>query len=498
VSARSQQRSPEPAPEGREAVQRAPAASGSAVDPNAVQGRTSQFDAQHASLGLQFKKTCAPSESDPHVGDGEDGPAAAVETPLAGGTSVVVTKSGNLHLREEPSMDGKVLDKYPAGTVVTEHAARGDWVKVRVWSGHGGKTGWMEGSYLKVQPGLTLKDEGDDKGTPKDFTFAEAVGKAFDGKPTPDQAKQGAIGDCYLIAAMGALASTAGGQAKLMSMVSPHGVSDQYTVRFAEEQRDGTYKETSVAVDAWQPASGGKLKYALSGQPAADGKMPLWAAIIEKGYAFWKGGYEAIGGGGSPGGAMSEMAGVDVENKSIAWFSKDEDLTKAIQDNIANGKSMTAATKSKLGQTKESAFSGSAKGPYSASLDNVVVERSVKITDKEGAAPAVSDDGKGKLKAGAAEVGTIDYKKGKFSLTYADAAPAKAGDLTLECSVKYWLNRSPDIVANHAYVVKGATATAVSLHNPWGSYHPGEVDLKTFRNTYQAFSATAALGTGDA
>lgn len=495
MSARSQQRSTGPA-SSSSSVQRAPAAGGSALDPNSVQGRASQFDAQRADVGVQFKRGRT-AETDPHVGDGEDGPAVVPETPMKGETAIVLTKSGNLHLRDDASMDGKVIDKYPAGTVVTQHARKGEWVQVKVWSGHSGKAGWMHGTYLKTQPGLTLNDEGDAKGTPKDYEFTEAVGKAFDGKPNAEQAKQGAIGDCYLIAAMGALASTAGGQAKLMGMVSPHGVAKSYNVTFAEQQRDGGYKPVSVSVDAWMPSKGGKLKYALSGAPAADGKTPLWAAIIEKAYAQWKGGYEEIGGGGSPGGAMSEMAGVDVSYNSISSISDDKVLTDAIKSNIANGKSMTAATKSKLGQTKESAFSGSALGPYSASLSNVVVERSVKIKDKEGAAQMVVDDGKGKLTAQGKEVGTVDYKKGKFDLTYEGTGPAKADDLTLECSVKYWLNRSPDIVANHAYVVKGATDDAVELHNPWGSYHPGKVDLATFRNTYQAFSATEALGTGE-
>ncbi|MCP4867125.1 MAG: hypothetical protein GY898_00220 [Proteobacteria bacterium] len=495
MSARSHQRSIGPA-SSSSSVQRAPAAGGSALDPNSVQGRGSQYDAQRADVGVQFKKGRT-RENDPHVGDGEDGPAVVRETPMGGETAIVLTRSGNLHLRDEGSMDGKILDKYPAGTVVTQHAKKGEWINVKVWAGNGGKAGWMHGKYLKTQPGLTLKDDGDDKGNPQDYDFTEAVGKAFDGKPNAEQAMQGAIGDCYLIAAMGALASTAGGQAKLMSMVSPHGVASSYKVTFSEEQRDGSFKPVNVSVDAWMPTSGGKFKYALNGKPAADGKTPIWAPIIEKAYAQWKGGYEEIGGGGSPGGAMSEMAGVDVSYNSISSIRDDKTLTDAIKDNIANGKSMTAATKSKLGKTNESAFSGSGAGPYTASLDNVVVERSVKITDKEGAAPDVHDDGKGKLTAGGKDAGTVDYKKAKFNLTYPETGPGKPDDLTLACDVKYWLNRSPDIVANHAYVVKGATDDAVELHNPWGSYHPGKVPLKTFRETYQAFSATEALGTGE-
>jgi hypothetical protein len=468
------------------------------MDPHAVQGRTSQFETQRANLGVQFKLTsCGPSESDPHVGDGEDGPAVVPETPMGGETAIVLTKSGNLHLREEPSMDGTVIDKYAAGVVVTQHAKKGDWIKVKVWSGNKGKEGWMHADYLAAQPGLTLKDEGDEKGNPEDFTFAKAEGKAFDGKPTADQANQGAIGDCYLIAAMGALASTAGGQAKLMASVSPHGQAEKYTVTFGQEQRDGSFKPVSITVDAWMPVSGGRFKYALMGKPVVGGSTPLWAVIIEKAYAQWKGGYAGIGGGGSPGGAMSEMAGVSVENKSISWFGDDKELTDAIADNIKRGKSMTAATKPNLGEKKESAFSGSGLGPFTHTLSNVVVERSVKISDKEGTAGTVTDDGKGKLVGGKAE-GTVDYKRGAFSLTYKKDGPAEAKDLVLECKVKYYLNKSPPIIGNHAYVVKGATDDAIDLYNPWGQQHPGKVDVALFRKTYQSFSATEALGSGDA
>ena len=487
MSGRQLSRTPAPAPPVQAKTEDAPSGGGSmSLDPHAVQGRPGQFAQQYSGLGVQLKR----DEADPHVGDPEGETATAREVPMNGETAAVLTKSGNLHLREEPSMDGKVLDKCPAGTVVTQHAKKGEWVKVKVWSGSGGKAGWMHGKYLKTQPGLTLKKDGDDKGNPQDYTYAEAKGKPFLGKPTVDQAKQGAIGDCYLIAAMGALAASPGGAKALMDMVHPHSEAAEYTVTFKKEQRDGSYKSESVKVDAWQPVSGGKLKYALSGTPVGDmSKVALWPAIIEKGYAQWKGGYEAIGGGGSPGGAMSEMAGVDVSNKAVSWFSKDEDLVAAIKGNVEKGKSMTAATKSKLGQKKESAFSGSGAGPYTASLNNVVVERSVKVTDSKGKAPTVTDDGKGKLTgAGGKAEGTIDYKKGKFSLKFTDGAPEKAGDLVLECQVKYWLSRSPDIVANHAYVVKGATADGIDIHNPWGSYHPGKVDFKKFRETYQSFS----------
>lgn len=468
-----------------------PAAQDAVQSPTQVQGRPGQFVQQHAAMGVQL--ATAPGLQF----DGDETAPAEPEVKLRGGTAVVVTKSGNLHLREDASMEAKVLDKFAAGTVVTQHARKGDWVKVKVWSGNKGKTGWMNASYLKEQPGLTLNDdEGPDKGNPDDYVYEDVTGQPFHGSPSADQASQGAIGDCYLIAAMGAVAAQPGGQKIIMDMVKPHGPAKTYTVTFQEEQRRGGFKPVSFKVDMWMPAKGGKLKYALSGKPVANlEKVALWPAIIEKAYAQWKGGYEKIGGGGSPGGAMSELSGARVVNKSISSFRTDEDLLKAVKAAVDDGQAITVTTKPKRTREKEKAFSGSGKGPYTASMSNVVVANSVGITDTEGKAPWVTDDGKGKLYSQATgdakekADGTVEYKRGAMSVTYPEGhGPAKADELSVEYETKYWLSDSPKICAHHAYILEGVTETGIKLLNPWGSYHPGEVPIKTFRECCSSFA----------
>lgn len=481
----------------------AKAAAQAAPSPGQVRGRPSQFVQQYSAVGVQAKagheKVRGPSdEADVHVGDGEE-PAVREEreVPLGGETGIVNTKSGNLNLREAPGEESKQIDKFPAGTVMTRHAQKGKWLKVKVWSGHDGKEGWIHGDYFLLQPGLTLNDEeGPDKGKPDDYVFTEVTGQPFHGAPSADQAAQGAIGDCYLIAAMGALAARPGGSKKIMEMIKPHGPSKSYTVTFQEEQRDGSYKPVSVKVDMWLPAKEGNLRYALMGKPTGNlAKVPLWPAIVEKAYAQWKGGYESIGGGGSPGGAMSEMAGVDVENKSVSWFRTDEELLAAVKAALDAGQALTAATKGSLKREKAAAFSGSGTGPYTAALSNVVVAGSAAVRDTAGKAPRVTDDGKGVLSSAAVgpkkekATGTVEYKRGGMSVSYPDGfVPGKAGDLLAEYEAKYWLSDSPKICGHHAYIVEGVTAAGIKLLNPWGSYHPGEVPIKTFRECYVSFS----------
>jgi hypothetical protein len=471
-------------------VPASPAAQDAAVSPNQVRGRPGQFVQQHAAMGVQLKEDIVQMD-----GDGEA--VAEPEVKLKGDTAVVATDSGDLHLRDAPGLEASVLDKFASGTVVTRHLSRAGWTQVKVWSGNKGKTGWMESTFLKLQPGLTLNDdEGTDKGNPDDYVFADVVGQPFHGSPSADQASQGSIGDCYLIAAMGAVAAQPGGQKQIMDMIKPHGPSKSYTVTFQEEQRRGGYKPVSFKIDMWMPAKGGKLKYALGGSPVANlEKVPLWPAIVEKAYAQWKGGYEKIGGGGVPGQAMSEISGADVVNKSVSSFRTDEALLAGVKAAVDDGQAMTVTTKSKRTREKEKAFSGSGKGPYTAKMSNVVVANSVGITDTADKAPWATDDGKGKFYSDTVGEknemveGTVEYKRGKMSLTYPEGhAPEKADDLSVEYETKYWLSDSPKICAHHAYIVDGVTETGVKLLNPWGSYHPGNVPIKVFRECVNSFA----------
>jgi len=469
-------------------------------NPNAMQGKASQLEQQRQDRSPK-------ALDDTHVRGDTDNDVAPEQT-LAGDTVIVDTNGSDLMLRDGPSTDDKILEKLPEGTVLTRHKEKAGWTWVKAYSGFGGAEGWVSSQWLLSQPDLTNQKDGDNKGKPNAFTYKEATGQPFHGKPNAAQATQGSIGDCYLIAALGAVAAQPAGQASLMKMIHPHTANSTYTVTFQEEQWDGSHKPQSVKVDLWMPANDGQLKFALKGNDWGDLETtPLWPAIIEKAYAQWKGGYDAIGDGGSPGGAMGELTGADVRNQYVSSFRDDESLLEAVKAAVEDGQALTAATKSKKHVVYET-LKGTGAGPHKSKETNKATPGSVSIVDTAGGAPKITDDSAGKLSSqgvgddGAKASGTVGYGQKDYkvdvSATYPDGfAPDKAGDLELRYEAAYWLSTTPKICANHAYIVDGVTETGIEILNPWGSYHPGEVPIKTFRDCYYSFAGAELLKADD-
>ena len=56
----------------------------------------------------------------------------------------MVVKGGALNLRQEPSLNAKVIKQYPTGTWMTVLSEEGEWSKVEV----GGNTGYVMSKYL--------------------------------------------------------------------------------------------------------------------------------------------------------------------------------------------------------------------------------------------------------------------------------------------------------------------------------------------------------------
>lgn len=119
--------------------------------------------------------------------------------------------------------------------------------------------------------------------------------------------KQGAIGDCYLAAAMSSIAAVK--PDAIRNAIKDNG-DGTYTVRFYEVGWDGKKSTHMETVDADLPHYGSAPAYAKSAE-VVDGKqhMELWPSIIEKAYAAWKGSYEAIGNGGISGDVMTALTG---------------------------------------------------------------------------------------------------------------------------------------------------------------------------------------------
>jgi Calpain family cysteine protease len=161
----------------------------------------------------------------------------------------------------------------------------------------------------------------------------------FSGKgATPEDVSQGGLGDCYLLAALAAVARA--NPAAIESMIKDNG--------------DGTYEVTIFVDTAWfskklekktikvkptVPTKDGKPIYAEPGEAGPSGPK-LWVMLIEKAYAIHKGGYGSMEGGfGGP--AMEAITGKVSEIVKTSSKSEDE-IADLVETKIAGGFAITA------------------------------------------------------------------------------------------------------------------------------------------------------------
>ena len=115
-----------------------------------------------------------------------------------------------------------------------------------------------------------------------------------------------------------------------------------YTVRFFEKQYGTTMKPVEIKIDGDLPqTSMGSARYGKS----RDGSE-LWVGLLEKAYAQWKGGYEAIGNGGYPGEVITALTGKSTSYSSNKYTDANVLFTN-IQKGATNHRAMTAPTHGK-------------------------------------------------------------------------------------------------------------------------------------------------------
>jgi len=166
--------------------------------------------------------------------------------------------------------------------------------------------------------------------------YAEVKGTPFVGGASPDDIQQGALGDCYLLAALAAVAKA---NPKLIeSMITDKG-DGTYDVKLYEDKGwfSKDLQPVTVNVTGTFPVNEkGEPLYGHSGDPTE-----LWVMIIEKAYAKLKGGYKKIAGGfGGP--ALEAITG----KASIRYQLGDYDdaaLTSIFDTLLIEGYAMTAA-----------------------------------------------------------------------------------------------------------------------------------------------------------
>jgi hypothetical protein len=161
--------------------------------------------------------------------------------------------------------------------------------------------------------------------------------------------EQGQIGDCYLMAALAAIAKVNPKVLDKMVYINKNGV---FTVTFYDPYR--TYAIHKEYVLPGFPVRDAKIVYGGSKT-----KGELWVSIVEKAYAAWhgpKGGYEWIGKGGKPLDVLEAILGkrgdyftvstIDYSKSPIAraYLMSALAMIHKIMHALANGRPIVAAT----------------------------------------------------------------------------------------------------------------------------------------------------------
>ena len=154
-----------------------------------------------------------------------------------------------------------------------------------------------------------------------------------------DDVVQGSIADCYMVSAFASLAQQDPAAIEQAITDNHDGTWD---VRFFELGDDGEYTKVTVKVDSDLPIEfGPTAKYGKARDP-----KEAWVSMLEKAYAQWKGGYEAIGNGGNSGDVFEALTGRSPTFTSTT-YTPAERLFSQMTAAIADHKPVTAGTHGK-------------------------------------------------------------------------------------------------------------------------------------------------------
>jgi len=153
----------------------------------------------------------------------------------------------------------------------------------------------------------------------------------------PNDVSQGGIGDCYLIAALGSLATQ--DPEAIRRLIHDNG-DGTFTVTFYKKKLLGLggYDEVKITVN--RDDLTGSLPKGINSRAnlgdVSGGSQEGWVAIIESAYAKWKGGYDKINGGHvwSPDHVLQELTGKETNTDVISLHGFDR-LSKKFEDGCA-------------------------------------------------------------------------------------------------------------------------------------------------------------------
>lgn len=174
--------------------------------------------------------------------------------------------------------------------------------------------------------------------------------------------KQGGIGDCYLMATLGAVAHQDPQAIKNMIRENRDGT---YTVTFKERlpfSNPPAYNDRKITVTPDFPGGIGGNQHAGPGDLDTKGFREIWPLVIEKAYAQYKGGYAEIGRGDKPHYMMElitgrpavsdpdreDFSGIGV-GKPIGQYGMSKFSFDDVANDLRNGKSVVLGTSDAVG-----------------------------------------------------------------------------------------------------------------------------------------------------
>ena len=410
----------------------------------------------------------------------------------------VISGSGDVEVRDGPGLDAGVTGTVVDGKPVEIVEVDGDWLKIeyRV-AGNTEEQGWVRSGVFSDQPGLN-RDE-DHPGMMDDHIWQlydkeDVLPEAGQLKGT--EISQGGLADCYFVAAMIAVGNAR--PAFLEESFRYNESSGLYEVRFFEEKgydyRTGTTQmdEVWIEVDGYLPTNGNKTAYARA-------NPELWGALMEKAYAKWQGGYQAMGNGGYGSKAMAAMSGVASESATPSRMTPEEVL-QFFTEAKDEGRAIYAGTQSSWESEKQTPLTGSELGPYKGEVKQIhdwnhIEPGSLTVTDiGAGGGGRARDTGtenskKATIVGGGVDTGEVVYKPepGSIELTYQEGrAPEKAEDLEVGFNFQGMIAPQYQLVGWHGYAFKDVVDGKLQFHNPWGSWQPKPITPEDFTKYFSS------------
>lgn len=236
----------------------------------------------------------------------------------------------------EPNAKLRIANRRTASIAAIRLNARGTFTPRTIVPGRPGDTlevqgryrsGWATIGKLKIPPRQTgprmPRLAALTGGKRVTFLVRKATAPVFVGPPRPTQVFQGHIANCHFAAAASAVAHA---QPRTFERLRVADDGNTYEFTFFHWNARGALQRVRVSAttELYHSASG-DLLFGL-GRRAGNrtAVQALWWPLVEKAYATWKGGYHAIGNGGTAHDALATLVGRRPRHRMLRADRQDE------------------------------------------------------------------------------------------------------------------------------------------------------------------------------